>query len=160
MLDIKNQLTNWVRGHLHSVQATWLNPESLIHGLKWVETKPGNVRVRISHSWMGRSPSKYTGSVVLACELAVEEALRLDDRMSGVGLIFMNSQMEWLRAHRGACEIRFKVNVDELERLRLQTLESKTHRTEFVLTLWSHDEVQLGSVTLQVSLQLQPYLTS
>jgi hypothetical protein len=156
----KNQIGGWVKGQIQTAQATWLNRESLLHGLKWLEVAPGQVRLQVAPQWLGRTPSKYTGSLILACEMAVEEALAREERMNGVALLFMGSQSEFLRAQRGPCEIRFRMQLDEIEQLRLSVLKEKTFSRDFFLTLWSQDEVQVGSVTLQVRLQLQTYLTS
>lgn len=160
MLDLKNQIGGWVRERIQSAQATWLNADSLLYGLKWTHVQAGEVHLQVAPQWLGRSPARHTGSLILACELAVEEALRLEERMHGISLLFMGSQSEFLKAHRGPCEIRFKISPDEMEELRLKVLQEKTSSKDFFLTLWSHDGAQLGSVTLQVRLQLQPYLTA
>jgi hypothetical protein len=160
MFELSHQIRHWVKGRLQNAQATWLNPESLLHGLKWVQSEPGSVRVQVAPHWLGWAPSRYTGSLILASELAVEEALRLEDRMNGISVLFTGSHSEFLKAQRGPCEIRFRLTSDEMEQLRLQVLKEKTLSHEFILTLWSQDEAQLGSVTLQVRLQLQPYLSA
>lgn len=160
MLDLRSQIRGWVKDRIHTAQATWLKTDSLLYGLKWTMTLPGQVRLRVAPQWLGRTPSRYTGALILACEMAVEEAFRLEERMRGIQLLFMGSQSEFLKATRGVCEIRFKMSPDEMEELRVQVLNQKTYSREFVLTLWSDEGVQLGSVTLQVRLQLQPYLSA
>lgn len=160
MIQFKEKVSGWMKSQLHAAQATWLNADSLIHGLRWVEASSGQVRLQVAPHWLGRSPAKYTGSLILACELAVEEAIRLEERLGGVSLLFMGSQSEFLKAYRGSCEIRFRLSKDEMEKLRLKVHQEKTASQEFLLTLWSHEDQQIGSVTLQVRLQLQPYLTA
>ncbi|NCN41126.1 hypothetical protein GW916_07725 [bacterium] len=152
MLELKNQIRHWVKERLR--------PESLFHGLKWMKTGSGQVRVQVAPQWLGMTPSSHTGALVLASEMAIEEAFRLEERMSGISVLFMGSQSEFLKANRGPCEIRFRMEPDDMERLRLQVLKEKTLRHEFFLTLWNSDDAQLGTVTLQVSLQLQPYLSA
>lgn len=157
MLD---QIKHWVKDHIQTAQSTLLNPESLFHGLRWIQAAPGQVRLQVAPQWLGTSPSRYTGTLILAAELAVEEALRLEERMNGITVLFVGSQSELIKARRGPCEIRFRIPVNEMEQLRLEVLREKTLAKDFVLTLWTQDEAQIGTVTLQVRLQLQPYLSA
>lgn len=152
MLELKNQIRHWMKERFR--------PESLFHGLKWMKTGAGQVRVQVAPHWLGMTPSSHTGALVLASEMAIEESFRLEERMSGISVLFMGSQSEFLKANRGPCEIRFRMEPDDMEQLRLKVLREKTLSHEFFLTLWGQDDAQIGSVTLQVRLQLQPYLSA
>lgn len=155
MLQIKDQIQNWVQ----SARKSWLNPTYLLHGLKWMELSAGHARLVVYPNWLGFQTSRFTGALTLACELAVDEALRQCEHLSGIEIIFMGSESEFHRSQRGTCEVRFKMDLDEIERLRVQVLEHKTLRHEFSVTLWSLSNQQVGFNRLTVELQLRPYLT-
>lgn len=160
MLPIKDQIQNWVFDSWRSARKTWLNPVALLHGLRWIELSPGQARLTVLPNWLGFHTTRFTGSLTLACELAVDEALKLCDRLMGVDIIFVGSTSEFYKSNRGVCEVRFKVGLDDIERLRLQILEKKTLSHEFVVTLWTPSGQQIGMNRLNVELQLRPYLTA
>lgn len=161
--QIQTQIQNWVpaawTASWKSARKTWLNPASLLHGLRWLELSPGHSRLVVYPNWLGFQTSRFTGALTLACELAVDEALKECEHLAGISTIFMGSESEFHRADRGTCEVRFKVDLDEVERLRVQVLEQKTLRHEFSVTLWSLSNQQVGQNRLTVELQLRPYLT-